>query len=324
MKYNFIIVGCGGYYMVGYHDIMSSENVRYFSSIQDGISSKFDLMLLRLTFSEQVNKILTYPFAGYIYPRLYPFKFKKDNPLVFLFFGNMQAIYQSSYLDYLRKRYPGVKLVLYMQDIIARNFKLNFNTVRDKFDLILSYDKGDCEKYGLVYHPTPYSIYPVPENTSIEPIDVFYCGCAKTKARYDAILNVFNKCKEFGLKCKFYIVGAPKEVQLDSNDIIYDHPLSYVENLQYVQKSKCILEVQQENADGYTPRLWESIVYDKHLLTNNFSIQKSEYFRKEFMHHVSEIGEITKWIDLSVNSTEDLKNSLSPFHLLTELESRLI
>lgn len=320
MKYNYVIVGCGGYYSVGYHDIMSLDNVKYFSSMKEGVDSKFSLMIQRLTFSEQVNRLVSYPFASYTYPRLFPFHFKEERPLVFIFFGNTQYVYQSTYLDYLRKRYPEAKFVLYMQDVIARNFKLNFESVRDKFDLILSYDKRDCNKYGLVYHPTPYSMYSIPENNAIEPFDVFYCGSAKTKARYEAIFDMYNKCHEQGLKCKFYIVGAPREARIISDEIIYDQPLSYVENLQYVQKSKCILEVQQENADGYTPRLWESIVYDKHLLTNNTNIVNSEYYNHQSIHLLSEMDEIGKWVNTSISNTLDLKNRLSPLHLLQKIE----
>ena len=65
MKYNFVIIGCGGYYSVGYHDIMSLDNVHYFSSMKEGLNSKMDLMIQRLTFSEQVNKIIPYPLSSY-------------------------------------------------------------------------------------------------------------------------------------------------------------------------------------------------------------------------------------------------------------------
>lgn len=323
MKYNYVIVGCGGYYSVGYHDIMSLDNVQYFSSMKEGINSKFSLIIQHLTFSKQVNRLISYPFASYTYPRLFPFRFKEEKPLVFLFFGNTQYVYQSTYLDYLRRCYPDVKLVLYMQDIIARNFNLNFESVRDKFDLILSYDKGDCNKYGLVYHPTPYSMYPIPENNAIEPFDIFYCGSAKTKARYDTIFDVYNKCHAHGLKCKFYIVGVPQEARIVSDEIIYDHPLTYIENLQYVQKAKCILEVQQENADGYTPRLWESIVYDKHLLTNNNNVLDSDYFCEDSMHLISDVDVIKNWINVSVANPLIIKEKLSPNGVLKTISSTL-
>lgn len=321
MKYNYVIVGCGGYYSVGYHDVMSLDNVRYFSSMTEGVTSKLDLILQRITFSEQVNRFLSYPFASYTYSRLFPLQFKEDKPLVFLFFGNTQYLYQSTYLEYLRKQNPGVKFVLYLQDIVAINEKLNLEKFRKEFDLILSYDKGDCEKYGLVYHPTPYSIYPIPENPSIEPLDVFFCGKAKT--RYRLIFDVYNRCKEKGLKCKFFITGVPDADRIISDDIVYDHPITYIENLQYVKKSKCILEVMQENADGYTPRLWESLVYDKHLLTNNRDLLNSCFNVDQSIHYFDKSSCKLSWIDVPVSHSLSFKESLSPKHLLQLVESKL-
>lgn len=322
-KYNYIIVGADGYYLVGYHDLMTLNNVRYFSGIYDGITSELDKKMIRFTFSKKVNKIFQNPLSFYTYPRLFPFQFEDDKPLVFLFFGNTQYVYQSTYLKYLRKNYSNVKLVLYMQDLVARNFDLDINKVRNSFDLILSYDKGDCNKYGLMYRHTPYSKYSIPENNAIEAFDVFYCGSAKTKARYDIIFDVYNKCHAQGLKSKFYIVGVPQEDRVVSNEIIYDHPLLYIEYLQYVQKSKCILEVQQENADGYTPRLWESIVYDKHLLTNNSNIIKTEFYNYKSIHLLSAMNEIGEWITTPISNGMDLKEMLSPLHLLKDLELHL-
>ena len=286
--------------------------------MKEGLNSKMDLMIQRLTFSEQVNKIIPYPLSSYTYPRLLPFHFNKERPLIFIFFGNTEYLYQSTYLDYLRKKYPSARIVLYMQDLINRNTKLNFYQIKDKFDLILSYDKGDCEKYGLLYHPTPYSRYPVLNNPTIEPCDVFYCGNAKM--RYATILDVFTKCKEMGLKCKFFITACPEEKKIPSEDIVYDHYISYHENLQYVQKAKCILEVMQANADGYTPRLWESIIYDKHLLTDNQSIVTSEFYKKDSMHGIANINNILEWIKEPIKHDNAFKQSLSPIYLLNKVE----
>lgn len=320
-KYNYVIVGADGYYLVGYHDLMTLKNVRYFSSMYDGITSVFDKKIIRFTFSKKINKILANPLSFYTYPRLFPFKFEDNKPLVFLFFGHTHYVYQSSYLKYLRKTYPNVKLVLYMQDVIARNFYLDFEKVRNSFDLILSYDKGDCNKYGLLYYPTPYSIYPIESEVLIEPLDVFYCGHAKS--RYNQIFDVYHRCKEKGLKVKFFVTAVPNDKKIICDDIIYDKPISYIENLQYVQKSKCILEIMQENADGYTPRFWEAIIYDKHLLTNNTKIVNSNYYNKEYIHMTSNINDITSWLYKSVKNSNSVKQSLSPLNLLKKIDKLL-
>ena len=80
----------------------------------------------------------------------------------------------------------------------------------------------------------------------------------------------------------------------------------------------------QVNADGYTPRLWESIIYDKHLLTNNYALQGSSFYKEKSMHQLSDIENILSWINTPVNHTEDFKSSLSPINLLKYIDSLIL
>ncbi len=321
LNHNYIIVGSTGYSKVGYYDLTLINGVRYFHNMKEGIHSRLDLLLQRLTFSEKVNKLFHTPFSHHTFSRLYRAEFKEKKPLVFLFFGQNETVYQSGYIEYIRKKYPGVKVVLYMIDIISRNKNLDFPKSRSLFDLILSYDRGDCKKYGLVFYPTSYSQYPVPDNSSIAPFDVYYCGNAKMRG--EVIFDVYRRCKEQGLKCKFFVTSAPPELRIDAEDIIYDKYIDYIDNLQYVKKSKCILEVMQANADGFTPRLWESIMYDKHLLTNNATLHKTPYYRRSSMHGLDSIDKITTWIDKPIKIENTLKDSLSPVYLLHYIDKKL-
>lgn len=321
LGHNYVIAGDEGYYEVGYYDVIIRDDVSYFKTMKDSFTSRLDLSLLRLTFSKQVNRYIHTPFSFYIYPRLFPHHFDNNKPLVFLFFGQTQYLYQTSYLKYLKKR--GIKLVLYMQDVVSRNPDLNIEKVRDNFDLILSYDKGDCERYGLVFYPTPYSCYSVEDNPNIKPVDVYYCGHAKS--RYQTIFDVYYKCKEKGLSCKFFITAVPmdKRIEAVDNEIVYDKQLTYIENLQYVKKAKCILEVMQVNADGFTPRLWESIIYDRHLLTNNKALKTSPYYISESMHNIAEMDSIRQWIDSPLEIDQKRKDMLSPNRLLKTIDELL-
>lgn len=316
LKYNYVIFGNLGYYEVGYHDLFNLDNVKYFPDMEKDVKSKFALFVQKITFSSKVNKITKFPFKKYTFKHLYPFKFNNNRPIIFILFGR-PYLPQSGYIDYLREKYPSSRMVLYFQDTVDRYRSLYYE--RSKFDLVMSYDKQDCSNYGLVYYPTPYSKISIKEISSISETDVFYCGYAKT--RYPKIFAVYNECKKRGLKCRFYIMGVPEEAKILSEEIIYDKPISYEENLQYVVKCKCILEIMQDGAVGYTPRLWESIVYDKHLLTNNKSLLNSSLYNNSFMHQVVSMEDIGSWIDSPVHYSVDVKDNLSPIHLLEKIES---
>ncbi len=321
LKYNYIICGAGGYYNVGYYDVMNLSNVAYFSSMYQGVSSRLVRFLLRFTFSKKVNRFVKNPFSGIVYPALFKNNFPKDEPICLLMFGDWFYIYNSTYMEYISKKYPKLKKVLYMQDIVARNSELNIEDAKKKFDLILSYDKGDCEKYGLIYCPTPYSVYSVQADTNIEISDVFFCGHAKN--RYATILKIYDECVSKGLKCKFFITGVDNSMERRSN-IIYNSPLAYEQILRYVKRTKCILEIMQSNADGYTPRTWETIIFDVHLLTDNIMLEKSPCYNANFMHNIKDdLIDICNWIHVPVFYDNAIKQSISPIRILECIEKNL-
>lgn len=323
LNYNYVIVGCDGYYLVGYHDVINLPCVSYHKDYREGFSSFVPRQLLRWNFSRELNKYIHTPFSHYVYPRLFPHHFPEKKPLCYIFFGANYHVFQTSYLDYLRKRHTDTKLVLYMQDLVSKNKYLNFGRVADKFDLLLSYDKGDSLHYGMEYHPTPMSYVDIPDNREIKQSDIYFCGYAKT--RYHIIHQLYNKLTELGYVCDFNILGMPKDASRISGIKYLCNPIDYKENLQHIKKTRCILEVMQEGADGFTPRLWESIIYDRHLLTNNGSIRQTSYYDARGCHELSmsHLNEISEWIDKPLVYDKSLKDSLSPCHLLKFIDKKL-
>jgi hypothetical protein len=79
----------------------------------------------------------------------------------------------------------------------------------------------------------------------------------------------------------------------------------------------------QSGAEGYTPRLWEALSYNKHLLTNNHTVAQSPYYRKEQIHIIdNDLSVISQWIDTAVDAiTTSMQDSMSPMQLIRHLES---
>ena len=320
-KYNYVIAGSGGFYEVAYYDLMQMPNVKYYKGYTDGIKGRTKQMLCRLCFNLVVNKYISTPFRRIVFPWLFPSNFETQKPLCYLFFGNQFAVINTGYIEYLRKKHPDAKFVLYMQDIVSSLPYYDIESYKQRFDLILSYDRGDCERYNLTYFPTPYSYYPI-QNPKKEDIDVFFCGAAKT--RYKTILNVYQRLVEQGLKCKFFIIGVPKDEQIHGEGLIYDQRISYIENLEYVASSKCILEIMQENADGFTPRLWEAIMYDKLLLTNNKLIHQSNYNKYGGIYNtMTDLDNARNWIVGVHQYDVEIKKDKSPLYLMTIIDKNL-
>lgn len=323
MRYNYVICGNDNLFChVAYHDLFKLDNVIYFGNYYIGIESTLLKFLIRITFSRKIHRLVPYFIKQIAYRKIFPSSFNTKDPICYLFFGDNEFLYQSSYIDFLKKKYEHVITVLYFQDLVYVDPYFNLRTALKKNDYFITYDKGESERFKFHFHPTPYSFFPVTRREDIDDIDVYFCGFAKN--RLDIIMNMFYECKKHLLKCAFFLYEVPKDKQIESEEIIYDHPLNYIENLEYVVKSKCVLEAMQKDADGYTPRVWEAVFYGKHLLTNNIALKNSHYYYTGMHFYPNDISDISSWIYTPVNYPQSLKDSLSPINFLHFIEDKVI
>ena len=63
----------------------------------------------------------------------------------------------------------------------------------------------------------------------------------------------------------------------------------------------------QPDADGFTYRTWESIIYDKFLLTNNKKLQSESFYIKNNMFVIDDDAEIDNFL-LRVKNMEYVEN----------------
>jgi hypothetical protein len=54
--------------------------------------------------------------------------------------------------------------------------------------------------------------------------------------------------------------------------------MPYLKVLQYVKKTKCILEILQKETESETLRVFEAIFFDKKLITSNKNIRNRGYY----------------------------------------------
>lgn len=321
-RYNFVICGLGGYYDYGYADLMGLPDVAYCHTPAEGIANPLLRFAVRANYSSRVCRLLRRQPGRWAWRYAYTPHFADESrPRCYVFFGALAAVYQSGYVEYLRRRYPTAKFVLYMQDIVARNAALDLDYCRRAFDLLLSYDKGDCERYGMLYHPTPMSCVPMSEAEAEPEYDVYFCGYAKR--RYPLVGRLYKEYTAAGLRCDFHLLlypdGEPRVPGIHYNGPV----MSYADNLRHVCRSRAVLEVMQDGATGFTPRLWEAIVYDRHLITNNLpAVAASPYYDAATMHAI-DAHDLPALLRKPATHPAETKESLSPRHLLRFIEDNL-
>ena len=136
-----------------------------------------------------------------------------------------------------------------------------------------TFDDGDAKKYNLYYNNTYY--FNLKIKPSISKYDIFYVGVEK-KGRMSIINKIKKVCLENDLIANINIVKNPN---YKSNDKI-----KYVDNMDYemvlenISKSKCILDINNQNQMGLTLRPLEALFFKKKLITNNFNIKNMDFY----------------------------------------------
>ena len=321
-KYNYVIFQTPSeYYRISYSDLKYRKDVIYKDQFLTS-DSKIVNGLNRFHHSEKVNKILRLPAKNIWYSKYYTKSFSNNLPLCFIFNARwMQYPYLQKYVVFLKDQYNDAKFVCFYQDLVETHKGAEPDVIFNLFDLILSYDKGDAEKFGLMYHPTVYSNYKVDNYKDVPESDVYFIGLAKD--RLDLILDVFHQLKNKGISCLFYLSGVPSIKQVEEDGLNYIDKMSYIENLKHVVRTKCILEIVQGKAKGSTIRTWEAIMYDKKLLTNNLSIVNDYYYDSNYIRLLNE-----KFVDVAFFKQNNsylnpYKNQISPNKLLDFISQQL-
>ena len=235
-------------------------------------------------------------------------------------------------IDYIKRINPQAKFVVFFEDLFKTyhnhnygNTNLTQDFVKEKYDLAISFDYGDCRKYGFEYHPLVFSAFR-DQLVDMPYSDVYFIGYAKD--RLPEIIKTFEVLSKSGLKCDFHIAGVKVEDRVYEGEIDYEPNIKYMDNLQHVAHTKCIVEIMQKDGKGYSQRAYEAIGLGKMLLTNNENILVAPFFNPEFVklfYNPSDISEETIESIKNAPATVDYKykDRVSPIEFTHFIISRL-
>ena len=240
--------------------------------------------------------------------------------------ASLQKFYNKRRLLEIKKEFSNNYFVLLLVDSSFQSqaqeaIRLSGENI---FDLIYSYDKKDCEKYGYIYYPTPYSCLPI--HKSIKKKDVYFCGAEK--GRTDLLCQVARRLKNIDIEYTFEVIGDSK----NSNEFFQvsnSHPRKYTEILKETLSHDCILDLMQISKKSNMPgglslRVIESYAYKKRLISNNSQLLNFKYYDPSYMHYIETPDEIDpRWFQDPVLSN-DMKNELTPIKFLENISNRLL
>lgn len=321
-KYNFVIFGYDhDLYKIPYNDVIKSPNAVYLCKPLD-TSNRILTFLYKVHTTPKINKHVKLPFKSIWNPLMFRRKFKDDKPLCFIFFMRRCDLVNQGLMEYLRKKHPDAKFVCFYQDLVKTYTECSLERIKQEFDLVLSFDHADAKEYGLYYYPLVYSEADIADNAEIEKSDVFFVGIAKN--RLDDILGAYIKLRDAGLKCDFTICGVPEEQRRFTDEIEYRDKMPYIENLQHIKSTRCLLEIMQKGGHGYTLRACEAIVFDRKLLTNNPEVCNAPFYSNDTISTFTTPDTID--IDFIKSGADSVdykyKDKLSPIHLLEFIDEK--
>jgi hypothetical protein len=321
--FNFVVFASDDeFYKIAYNDIISADNVMYISK-QTRNKGGFVSLLHKLHFSSKINSYIELPFKELWNSQYFVKKFNNDKPICFIFFSNWIKTVEHGFVDFLKSKYPTAKFVCYFQDLIKLKKNLNLGLIKNKFDILMTFDHKESEIYNIFYYPLVYSDYPLNFQKKTKPSEVYFVGFAKN--RLPSIIEAYEKLTENDINCNFFLAKVPKQDQVYKNDIKYISEMGYLENLEHIHNTKCLLEIMQVGGHGYTLRMCEAIVYNKKMLTNNPEVINAPFYNKELISTFKDSSNIDiDFLRNEITSVDyNFKEQISPIKMLEFIQEKL-
>lgn len=133
--------------------------------------------------------------------------------------------------------------------------------------IIETFDKEDAKNYDINLRSQFYRYPSNVKTKTVEVFDFYFLGYLKD--RKDEILKIKNQLCSLGYKVIFILIKSKKE------------EITYINNINNIAKSKCIVDILQKEQSGMSIRPLEAAFFNKKLITNNISIIDDDIYHSE-------------------------------------------
>ena len=143
------------------------------------------------------------------------------------------------------------------------------------FNKVYSFDFDDVKKYNLE-HITNYIYLEKQPIREVFEYDLFIVISPDNRIK---ILNkIAEQLDAINIKYKFIVVSNKRPAELHKNIEHRSSKVTSDELKNYLEKSKIILDLIREGHNGLSFRIFESLAYQKKLITTNQTIKKYDFY----------------------------------------------
>lgn len=305
------------------NDLINKGNVKIIYK-NNAFKTKIKSKIFNIHMSQLLNRRIQLPLKKIWFKGLIGNDYYENNKITFVFIAGW---FNKDLHYWLRKSYPNSKQVMFLRDTVnvyekaIPSFKGdNLNKV---FDLVISYNPGDCSQFGFIYSPVFISKFEVKKTDKYTTNDIVFIGHAKD--RLQLIHKLYEKLVSYGLKCDFYITGTKDEDKKYTEGINYaKNNLTYEDYLKRIISSDYIVDIIKGDTQGGTYRYWEAVYYNKKLITNWKGIKDFQFYDERYMMYFENVEDIcidffNKKCDVEYN----YNGENSPIKLLEFIEMNL-
>lgn len=142
------------------------------------------------------------------------------------------------------------------------------------FDKVYSYDKMDVEKHDLDFI-TNF----IPSDIELKKSGKGLFNISSYDKRYLTLEKIAEQLKELNFPFKI-IVRKEKSLNSEAIHIVKDY-ISLKEVTKFIENSSVLLDIQKENQQGLSFRVFEALGYEKKLITTNQDIVNYDFYNPQ-------------------------------------------
>lgn len=272
-------------------------------------------MLFKIHFSVFINNLINLPFKNKWFKLFLEEEKELCESPIFIFTKDNFKYLEYGYAKYLKQKFLTSKIILLFLDIHGlRGY--DFSKLEGLYDYAFTFDEEEANKYSILYYPLCYSHSKFENKTK----EYDLCFIGQDKGRVSSIHEIYMQAKQMNLSMKVIICGECLEKN-KYPEFEFVESIPYEEALEYISKSKFNLEMCLQDTTSISIRLYEAIMFNQELITNNKNIVNSPYYQDDYIHLISfdnvDLSFVKKYKE--INRVE-LKGQISPLKFIEHIK----
>lgn len=189
---------------------------------------------------------------------------------------------------------------------------------------VVTFDPLDAAQYQLDLVAQVYRRVDAYRQCVPAQADVYFLG--QDKGRFGALHRLGMQLQAQGLRTHFFMVPERGRAYPAQSPVhICRQTQSYSQNIEHINRARCLLEWTQANQAGLTIRTLEALFFDKKLITNNPWVKQQTFYHpaRIFILGQDDPGHIPGFLDLPMPPLQDAELTRHDFaHWVRQFETQ--